>query len=116
MTLDLTDDETHARYPFSPTLAPLKAILAKLGPPEPRPEPLPPSTVGLTKAFGDRDMFGSLEQPSLDRAVTAAEGYGFLRCQILDARPGSHLHTVYMTVIRQQPERREKEPMPRKIS
>jgi hypothetical protein len=54
MTLDLTDDETaalarllrhtidEARYPLSPRLAPLKAILAKLEPPEPRPELPPP--------------------------------------------------------------------------
>ncbi len=52
MTLDLTDDETAAlarllrrtidedRYPLSPRLAPLKAILAKLDQPEPR-QPLP---------------------------------------------------------------------------
>jgi hypothetical protein len=87
MTLDLTDDEKFAlvqllrrtidedRFPMSPRLVPLKAILAKMEPPN-LGSPLPPSKVGLTKAFGDRDMFGSLEQPSLDRAITAAEGYG----------------------------------------
>ena len=54
MTLDLTDDETAAlvqllrrtigddRYPLSPRLAPLKAILAKIDPPKPRPELPPP--------------------------------------------------------------------------
>jgi hypothetical protein len=54
MTLDLTDDETAAlvrllrrtidddRYPMSPRLAPLRAILAKLEPPQPRPRPPPP--------------------------------------------------------------------------
>jgi hypothetical protein len=54
MTLDLTEDETAAlarllrhtidedRYPLSPRLTPLKAILAKLDPPKPRPEPPPP--------------------------------------------------------------------------
>jgi len=54
MTLDLTDDETAAlvrllrhaidedRYPQSPRLAPLRAILAKLDPEKPRPEILPP--------------------------------------------------------------------------
>jgi len=54
MTLDLTDDETAAlarllhrtidddRYPLTPRLAPLEAILAKLDPPKPRPE-VPPS-------------------------------------------------------------------------
>jgi hypothetical protein len=54
MTLDLTDDETaylaqllrstieNSRYPLSPRLAPLRAILAKLDPPGPQPAPLPP--------------------------------------------------------------------------
>ena len=54
MTLDLTDDETAAlarllgrtidedRYPLSSRLAPLRAILEKLDPPQPRPELLPP--------------------------------------------------------------------------
>jgi hypothetical protein len=54
MQLDLSDDETAAlarllrrtidedRYPLSPRLAPLRAILAKLDPPQPRPEPPPP--------------------------------------------------------------------------
>jgi len=53
MNLDLTDEEATAlvehlkhaidsdRYPLSPRLAPLKAILAKLRP-EPVREPLPP--------------------------------------------------------------------------
>ena len=53
MTLDLTDDEdSRARRPSRhalniippvwPGLDPLKAILAKLEPPKPMPEPLPP--------------------------------------------------------------------------
>ena len=54
MTLDLTDDETVAlaqllrstiedsRYPLSPRLAPLRAILAKVDPPN-LGSPLPPS-------------------------------------------------------------------------
>jgi hypothetical protein len=54
MTLDLTDDETAAlarllrrtidedRYPLSPRLAPLRAMLAKIEPPQARPEPPPP--------------------------------------------------------------------------
>jgi hypothetical protein len=54
MTLDLTDEEAaalakhlrqaldYARYPLAPRLDPLKAILAKLEPPTPQPEPLPP--------------------------------------------------------------------------
>lgn len=59
MTLDLTDDEARAlakhlrqtldnhRYPLAPRLDPLKAILAKLEPPAPRPEPLPPLKPGM---------------------------------------------------------------------
>jgi hypothetical protein len=59
MKLDLTDDETQALvehlkraidndpYPLSPRLAPLKAILAKLRPSEPRPEPSPPLRAGM---------------------------------------------------------------------
>jgi hypothetical protein len=54
MTLDLTDDEAAALaqllrrtinddpYPLSPRLAPSKAILAKLNPPQPPSEPPPP--------------------------------------------------------------------------
>jgi hypothetical protein len=54
MNLDLTDDETAAlaqllrrtidddRYPLSPRLVTLRATLAKLEPPEPRPELPPP--------------------------------------------------------------------------
>jgi hypothetical protein len=54
MTLDLSDDETAAlarllrrtidesRYPLSPQLAPLKAILAKLDPEQPPPALPPP--------------------------------------------------------------------------
>jgi hypothetical protein len=53
MMLDLTDDEAGSlatflrraidddRYPLSPPLAPLKAILAKLNPPQPPSEPPP---------------------------------------------------------------------------
>ena len=60
MTLDLTDDEklalvSHLRhaleydpFPYSPRLDPLKAILAKLEPPAPQPEPLPPLKPGMT--------------------------------------------------------------------
>jgi hypothetical protein len=60
MTFDLTDDETRALvqllrrtidfdpYPYAPRLDPLKAILAKLEPPQPQPEPLPPIRSGLT--------------------------------------------------------------------
>jgi hypothetical protein len=35
-----------ARYPFSHRYDPLKAILAKLDPPEPKPEPRPPLPAG----------------------------------------------------------------------
>jgi hypothetical protein len=60
MTLDLTDDEklalvAHLRhaleydpFPHAPRLDPLKAILAKLEPPAPKPElPLPPLKTGM---------------------------------------------------------------------
>ena len=79
MTLDLSDDEAAAlaqllrrtidenRYPLSPRLTPLKAILAKLDPPEPRPELRPPLNAydapkvrrrraGRTGAKGRRDV------------------------------------------------------------
>jgi len=54
MHLDLSDEAAAAltrelhhivesdRYPFSPRIRTLKAILAKLDPPAPRPEPPPP--------------------------------------------------------------------------
>jgi hypothetical protein len=60
MTLDLTDEEklapvAHLRhaldydhFPFAPRLDPLKAILAKLEPSTPPPEPLPPLKSGMT--------------------------------------------------------------------
>ena len=59
MTLDLTDEEAIALarylrqkldydpYPLAPRLDPLKPILAKLDPPVPRPEPLPPLKPGM---------------------------------------------------------------------
>ena len=61
--LDLTDDERRAliallrrtlddaRFPLSPRLDPLKAILAKLDPQPPRPEPRPalPAYAGPTR-------------------------------------------------------------------
>jgi hypothetical protein len=59
MTLDLTDDEARSlatylcraidedRFPLSPRLAPLRAILAKLDPPAARPE-LPPPVKAYT--------------------------------------------------------------------
>jgi hypothetical protein len=64
MTLDLTDDEKvalvrllrraidEARYPLSPRLDPLKTILAKLEPPAPKPEPLPPVRSGMGPTHG----------------------------------------------------------------
>jgi hypothetical protein len=54
MTLDLTDDEklalaAHLRhaleydpFPHAPRLDPLKTVLAKLDPPAPKPDSLPP--------------------------------------------------------------------------
>ena len=64
MNLDLTDDEAialtehlrqaidEARYPLAPRLDPLKAILAKLDPPKPKPEPLPPLKPGDAPSVG----------------------------------------------------------------
>jgi hypothetical protein len=77
MTLDLTDDEKaalvahlmhaglslaqastagrrfeYAPFPYAPRLDPLKAILAKLEPPAPRAEPLPPLKPGMTPRRG----------------------------------------------------------------
>ena len=64
MTLDLTDDEklalvAHLRhaleydpFPYAPRLDPLKAILAKLEPPQPQPEPLPSIKAGVTPRRG----------------------------------------------------------------
>jgi hypothetical protein len=62
--LDLTDDEKraliallretleYARFPLAPRLAPLKAILAKLDPPPPVPEPLLPLRSGMGPSVG----------------------------------------------------------------
>jgi hypothetical protein len=64
MNLDLTDDEAEAliqelsgtindaRYPLSPRIQTLRAILAKLRP-EPVREPLPPPKLGMS--YQDRD-------------------------------------------------------------
>jgi hypothetical protein len=64
MPLDLTDDEHRAlvellrraideeHYFLSPRLDPLKAILAKLEPPAPKPEPLPPLPPGMGPSHG----------------------------------------------------------------
>jgi hypothetical protein len=64
MNLALTDDEVLAlaehlrraidndRFPLSPRLAPLKAILAKLDPPASRSELLPPLKAGLAPSRG----------------------------------------------------------------
>ena len=41
-----------ARYPFSRRYDPLKAILAKLDPPAPKPEPLPPLRPGMGPTHG----------------------------------------------------------------
>jgi hypothetical protein len=66
MTSDLTDEEAHALakrlhraldddpFSFASRLDPLKAILAKLDPPPPRPEPLPPLKPGLGPQVGRR--------------------------------------------------------------
>ena len=64
MTLDLTEDEAAAltkhlrqaidnhRYPLAPRLDPLKAILAKLEPPAPKPNSLPPLKPGMGPTHG----------------------------------------------------------------
>jgi hypothetical protein len=64
MHLDLSDDEAaaltkhlrqaldYARYPLAPRLDPLKAILAKLDPPAPKPEPLSPLRAGMGPSLG----------------------------------------------------------------
>jgi hypothetical protein len=64
MPLDLTDDETRAlvqllrraidedHYFRAPRLDPLKAILAKLDPSAPRPEPLPLLKPGMGPSVG----------------------------------------------------------------
>lgn len=64
MTFDLTDDEARALvqllhrtldfdpYPLAPRLDPLKSILAKLEPPAPKPEPLPPLRPGMGPTHG----------------------------------------------------------------
>jgi hypothetical protein len=64
MNLELTDQEAAAlarylrrklddeRFPFAPRLDPVKAILAKLEPTAPRPEPLPPLKPGMGPSVG----------------------------------------------------------------
>jgi hypothetical protein len=70
MTLDLTDDETAAlarllrctidedRYPLSPRLATLRAILARLEPPVPRPELRPPLRAYMAPSAAGRRRRG----------------------------------------------------------
>jgi hypothetical protein len=48
--LKRTIDE--ARFPYSPQLAPLKVILAKLVPPAPLPAPRPPPRAGMGPSHG----------------------------------------------------------------
>jgi hypothetical protein len=67
MNLDLTDEEAaaltrhlreviaYARYPLAPRFDLLKAILAKLEPPPPRPERLPPLEPAWGPATGVDD-------------------------------------------------------------
>jgi hypothetical protein len=64
MTVDLPDEEAAAltrylrqklddeRFPLAPRLNPLKAVLAKVDPPAPRPEPLPPLKPGKGPTVG----------------------------------------------------------------
>jgi hypothetical protein len=78
MTLDLTDEETAAlaqflrrtidddRYPLSPRMVPLKAILAKLEPAQSRPDPLPVLKPATRRGRGDAD---ELLPPAADDAL-----------------------------------------------
>ena len=64
MNLELSDEEAaalvrhlrhaidEARYPLAPPLDPLKSILAKLDPPKPQPERLPPLKPGMGPTHG----------------------------------------------------------------
>jgi hypothetical protein len=64
MVFDVTDDEKlalvahlrhaleHDPFPHAPRLDPLKTILAKLEPPAPQPEPLPPLKAGMAPSVG----------------------------------------------------------------
>ena len=45
---DLLDALEYDPFPYAPRLDPLKAILAKLEPPKPQPETLPPLKPGMT--------------------------------------------------------------------
>jgi hypothetical protein len=66
MTFGLADDEKvalvvllrdaidYARYPLSPRLAPLKAMLVKLNPPQPPTEPPPPLQARDAPSAGGR--------------------------------------------------------------
>ena len=63
-TLDVTNDEARAltahlrhaleydSFPYAPRLDPLKAILAKLEPPQRQPETLPPLKSGMVPRVG----------------------------------------------------------------
>ncbi len=80
MTLDLTDDEERALvqllrrtldfdpFPHAPRLDPLKAILAKLEPPAPKPQRLAPLRPGMGPTPG-RDGAGGEAHVGLDRTV-----------------------------------------------
>jgi hypothetical protein len=64
VNLELTDEEERAlaallrqtldytRFPYAPRLDPPKAILAKLDPSAPLPDPLPPLLPGMTPSRG----------------------------------------------------------------
>ena len=81
MTLDLTDEEAAAltrhlrqtidytRFPYAPRLDPLKAILAKLEPPKPRPEPLPLLRAGITPSVGQGGDDREVRQVALTLAL-----------------------------------------------
>ena len=47
-----------ARYPYSRRYNPIKAILAKLSPPKPQPDPLPPLKPGIGPRHGVGESVG----------------------------------------------------------
>src|SRR5262249_33375258 len=60
----------YARYPYSPRHDPLKAILAKLVPPAPIPEPKPPLRPGMGPSVGrGRRSRGLRRDPSARAAA-----------------------------------------------
>jgi hypothetical protein len=63
----------YARYPLAPRLDPLEAILAKLDPPAPRPEPLPPIKAGMTPRRGQVNLKRLAPSALAHRGTAAAQ-------------------------------------------